>query len=141
MPICSDPQATAEFWLKVDENKPASERPVFVCRFLTARQIREVRRLVKSAYEEKDDAEAAALLDKSLAIGIVGWRNYPGEFSIERIADVLSESEQWELAWSWPLAVSVAEKDRKGSASPSPSVGDRSAATVAAASASTSLTK
>ncbi len=141
MPVCADPNATATFHLKSDADKPTGSRPEFIVRFVTARQMREARKLARQAYEEKDDDKAAELMDKQYAIGLVGWNNYGGDFSVSAISDKLTTVEQWELLWGWMNAVVVAENDRKGPDSPPPSVGDSSAGTVAAASVETSPTK
>lgn len=144
MPISSDPQSTAPYWLACDADKPEETRPTFICRFMTRREHRRVDELVKQAYASKKDDECFALLVDALRVGIVGWRNVKDHagneipFDLSNVDAVLTDREIWEAAYGYPQAVSQTERERFLSRSQSQPIGESSAAT-AATSATTNL--
>ena len=126
MPIALDGE-TVNVSLKTDEGKPVETRPAFVCHYLTCRQVLAYEKAIRAASEAKEQSEQNDLLDKALAIAIVGVKNLAGE-----IDDVLTPAEKWELSYTIPLAVQQSELDKKKSLSKSPSTGANSEASVPA---------
>ena len=132
MPISSDPNATAEFFLEVDRAKPAAKRPVFLVRFMTGRDLAQIESLIEQAEAQPStsDGNAAAytLLCRAIAIGVVGWRNMAGRDGVPLAFDaaklesllgadetgwsLLSERELWELATLYSFAARPAGADR-----------------------------
>lgn len=116
MPISADPDATAEYSLASDADKPAESRPVFICRFMTRKEHRHVADLVQEAYDTpatpEGDAECYRLLIEAIGIGVVGWRNIAIPFDLSRLDEALSDREFWELARNYPGAVRSTERDR-----------------------------
>ncbi len=111
--IASDPDQTVDVSLKLDGNK--LEKPVFTFRFLTCRQVLAVQRLLKTARDsENGDQEACVrCLVDAVKTGMVGWR-IPGDsgtFDPERLPDLLTPSELWELAYQTIDAVTLKEID------------------------------
>lgn len=118
MPLGLDPDATVELWLDSDADKPIESRPVFLFRFLTCRNVRQVQDLRKQAIDSQVDT--LKLIDEALLIGLAGWRNMNGiPFSPEAINDVLTPQEKWELVCEFPSRINLTESDRKNSRSPS----------------------
>ena len=120
MPIALDPDRTIDIVLKLDEGKP--NPPAFVCKFLTGRQVAKVQQL-RAAVSERGliDQQAIDQLSEALGVGLVGWRNLPGEFAVGRLADVLTFAEMFELAGKMVTRTDATEEELKNSASPSAS--------------------
>lgn len=123
MPLSADPDRLAEFSLATDRDKPAESRPVFLCRFMTRREHQKIDDLFSRALAEDDPSARWQLLRQIIEIGVVGWRNFGREFSIDAIADVLSDLEIWELARDYRFAVLLSEADLKNLSGPSGSNG------------------
>jgi hypothetical protein len=147
MPLAADPNATVDFSLGSDRDKPAASRPVFIVRMLTRRQASEIERLTKAANETKDDRECFDLCWQAITQGVVGWRNFVDpstgkplkEFSSDNLSAALSDLEIFELLLSYPLAVRLEERGRfnLGPAPPSGSASAPVPSTNATPSAST----
>jgi hypothetical protein len=136
MPIALDPDTTFPVALASDADKPEAERPVFLFRALTCRQLRKVQDLREKARQAKDNGECERLVDEALAVGLTGWRNMGDvAFSLEAIDDLLTWPEKWELLDKYPAAVILGETDRKNLRSPSPTTEAISADTATATSA------
>lgn len=133
MPLGLDPNATVDFWLRSDADKPEAERPTFVFHYLTKRQVRRYDELhTVTQAKGSDDADVDKAVNEMLAIGLVGWRNMGVEFDLAKLDDILTIPEKFELAFLYPEAVIQSERDLvKKFTSPSPSDGDVSAGVVA----------
>lgn len=126
MPLCSDPDATVEFSLLTDRQKPDATRPVFLARFVTCRQMAAIHRHIDEAKRKAEAADKAGEetigptmphLTAALAVICVGWRNVntpPGD--MEALQDVLTEDELWGLLYGLIGAVRLKELDKKKSA-------------------------
>jgi len=118
MPVCADPNDTAPLSLKSDANIAAESRPTFQVKFLTDSELRQLRRLLKAASEEKDEDKAVAKVEEALRVGIVGaanlaFRGKPLDFdAIKNFGDYFTSREMWELAYGQIEAVTVGEQDR-----------------------------
>lgn len=122
MPIACDPEQTVWISLAVDADKPEPERPQFRCRYLTAAQVRRVGTLINDAIEAGADSKAAKMVAEAVLLGVNGWRNMtdpsgePLEFDPERLSDILTVTEQFELAGLTVSETRLSEYDRKKSA-------------------------
>lgn len=128
--IALDPNATTTFCLPTHSNAPEGERPEFVARFLTAREWATAQRRIREAGDvEHDDIEKGVEhLVETLRPILVGWKRIRGrdgrefdEFEIDRLPDVLTLIELWDLVYASLDAIQLAETDLKKSASPSQS--------------------
>lgn len=139
MPLASDPDATARYWLKSDASKPEESRPTFYFRFITRRQRTQIVDLLTRANATASDAECFSLLGQAILLGLKGWKNILDEsgqtieFSKENWDAPLTSREIWEMAIDYPAAVSLAEADKKKSDSQSPADGVPSATDAEAA--------
>lgn len=136
MPISLDPQATVDVSLESDAGKPPDARPTFLCRFLTVKAHLRVGKLLRDAAGAGEADKANGLLTEALSLCVAGWRNMGGhgDYSPDKLDEVLTVSEKWELAAAASTAPTLSEQDRKGSASPS-EAGTVDSATVPTASA------
>lgn len=126
MPLCSDPDATVEFSLLTDRQKPDATRPVFLARFVTCRQMAAIYRHIDEAKRKAEAAEKAGEetiaptmphLTAALAVICVGWRNVNAPSGdIDALLDALTEDELWGLLYGLIGAVRVQEIDKKKSA-------------------------
>ena len=132
--IALDPSETLWISLKADEAKPETTRPAFECRYLTVAQARKIRRALDAAMHADDD-KAESIIREALTGVLVNWRNVPGTFAVEGLAEVLTITEMFELAASCVHKTSVSEWDRKKSVSPSDSAGAQPVSAAPAASA------
>ena len=132
MPIAFDPSARRSYILRSDRGKPASDRPVFMFRYMT----RSEKRSYLELGNEPADVTAArgvdetmTLLYQRLAEVLAGWeglRNRKGQDIVyvpasegesqrqasERIAaveDALIDKEIWELYWAGASEVDEAD--------------------------------
>lgn len=112
MPIAIDPDQTVDYVLKHDAKKPPESRPVFVCRALSRRESRRVIGMVEAAHAERDDAASYQKLIDALRVGVVGWRGMPIPFDLDRIDEICTDGELWELAWGYPLGANLTSDDR-----------------------------
>jgi hypothetical protein len=125
MPVSSNPNARAPFWLRCDEETPMKERPVFLVKFMTTAEVEQYGRVLWEA----------------VTIGVTGWRNVndadgkPIPFDAEHVIPVLTEPELFELACNYPSAVRLAPEDYHFFASPSGSAAGGSAGSAAPAAA------
>lgn len=71
MPIALDPEATHEYVLERDQKRPDDERPTFVFRYMTKRQLREFEQWRKGG----DDEDVFDALDAAISNRLVGWRS------------------------------------------------------------------
>lgn len=124
MLIAMDPSQTFELTLDFYKQQPEESRPIFVCRFLTCRQVLKFEQLIAEAGDKRKDQEGAnRLLNEALGLAVVGWKNVSSDFSIDALSDVLTPREKWELAFAIPGEVVLAESNKKKSISPSASDG------------------
>jgi hypothetical protein len=117
MPLALDPNATVEYSLKLDAGKPPEQRPVFLLRHLSCRDVLRARQLLDNAVEEKDAVKGNELLNAVLAIGLAGWRNIDRTFAADNFDDVLTPGEKGELAYACVTEPRLREHDLKNSAS------------------------
>lgn len=123
-----DPECTAVVELESYGHRPAAARPRFRAHYLTARDWLRYRDLLRQAPDTPDE-QGLERLTAALALALVGWENVadsggPVAFSsaaVQRLPDLLTFAELWELAYGVLKAVQLSEADRKKSASPSPS--------------------
>lgn len=134
MPLALDPEARFELVLESDADKPAGERPTFVCRFMPNRDWKVVAHVADRIGELAAEGIEAMLtqMEDALALALVDWRHMGGiDYARERIPDVLTPGELVELIQKavQQTSVSVAEKNASGSQSPSDGDGSASTAT------------
>jgi hypothetical protein len=131
VPIACDPNATYEFVLKSDQEKP-EPRATFIFRHLVMRQKRIYRKLEQRKDNELRDLGADQVIEKlyeCLAQVLVGWRDlkdaagaavaFPSaeakspkpEALQSLLDDLLTEGELWELYWA--AIHELSESDRK----------------------------
>lgn len=119
MPLALSPKMTVDVCLETDKAKPETERPVFVFRFLTCRQVLELADLIEAAEKAEGRHVVNDALTKALAVGLVDWRGIEKPFSLNEIDGVLTPSEKWELAYKSIREIQMKESDLKKSASQS----------------------
>jgi hypothetical protein len=105
VPLSTNPNARAAYWLASDANVPSSTRPVFLVRFMQPDEHSRHQAILEQASAEPDDRRCAELLIEAVRIGIDGWRNFPQPFSDQAFFDLLSDRERWEVAWNYPAVV------------------------------------
>jgi hypothetical protein len=135
MPFSCDPDATFDLVLKIDQGKPAEQRPTFQCRYLSCREEAKVDRLWKEAFDDATPIDAFyAKLQEAAWIIVAGWRNWTDRVGrpIPYAADSLMElgnSDLQELIQSSMKEQRLSEAQKKGSRSPSASPTGTSAPT------------
>lgn len=122
MPIALEPQETRMFWLESDKDKPMSSRPMFCCRAFSKRS-RITYERIQTEIKSLPDSESARdefdrLIRQGIELGVVGWKNFPDDFSIDNLENTLEDVELIELFKGWPSAFMVTGEDRKNSQSP-----------------------
>ena len=119
MPIASDPNATYEFILSTDKDKPEAEQAVFVLRYLTCTKWKEVSKMYDAFTAGANDLESqfeAAI--GVISAGLVEWENlkYPDGKPVcvpeSNLLDILGIEELTELMQA-VLAQSVSDEDKK----------------------------
>jgi len=75
MPMALEPTQTFEIVLESDRGKPPDERPVFLARYLTGRQWRQVSEMDEAMAAAAGGAAACDVLYDALRRCIAGWRN------------------------------------------------------------------
>ena len=151
MPIAADPDKLCEYWLESDKDKPEATRPVFLCRFMTQRQLDRAVEFLQTAIKIGNGPDAWKAVRDAIQVGVVGWRNMrraddgtdPGEFSMDKLTEVLTNQEIRELAGlterdGYLTRVQLAEGDLKNSGSPQPGTVAQSANPAGAEPAETS---
>lgn len=132
MPLALDVTATFEIVLESDAGKSPETRPVFVCRYLSGRELRQVAEALDSLDAAASGAEAIDKVFEQLERFVTGWENMIGRDGAEipcepgRLADLLTIGEAQELA-AKAMASGPQAADLKKSASQSPSEPDCSA--------------
>lgn len=123
MPIGFDPNDTIPVKLDCfDGDKPDDQRATFTCRHLTSKQVKEVARLRREAWEADTYEDRDAKLNAALLVGIVGWDNLrddkgePVKFAPEAF-DEFAYSLRFDMAGEYPDALFFSEIDRKKSSS------------------------
>jgi len=136
MPLGLDPEQTADVWLKSDAPKPLATRPTFQFKYLTSRELRQVQELRAQARKEEDNAKCEKLIFSALAIALRGWKNMTSlegdqlveiPYAFDRLPEITTLAEQWELLNDFPQNVMNSENDRANFPSPSPSPSANSA--------------
>lgn len=141
MPIGLSPKQTVAVSLATDvvDYPDEAQRPAFLCRFMSCEAHVELWEILPRAYGEDDNRKCSELLDQVLALGVVGWRNMPGEFSIPAISKLLTVREKWELIAKMQSQTRLEEAERgkfaAGAASGSAGAAPAAAATATAATA------
>jgi len=126
MPIALDPKRTFTVTLESDRDKPVETRPLFVCRYLTARQWKEIARLQDGIDESAGGAEALERIIEAIAMGLVGWENMiapDGErvpFDAHDLDTLLTMPEAMELFQKMLAQQQLTGADAKKSESRSP---------------------
>lgn len=117
MPISTLPGERRRFWLRVDEDTPADQRPYFECAAPTRATMMKHRQLVDEAAALKEGPEAYRLIHEAAALGVKGWGNLPEPFDASRMQEqldaFLSDGELVELATGWPGAFALSESERQ----------------------------
>ncbi len=137
MPLALEPDQTIEISLKIDETKPPETRPAFIVRFMSSRDRRRVREQIDAAMAADNDEAAEQAIRTALQIGLTSWLRLktPGGDNIpydpDRLPDLLTDLEMWELVGLLLEKTRLAELDRKNSGSPSAAVPAASVQTVA----------
>lgn len=137
MPIALNPARKVRLHLDLDREIEESKRPVFVARYLTADETSQLVELYGKAIDAQSDAEARELLNRALAIGIVGWENIERDgvpVPFGAFSSILSPSEMYELVRKLRHETALSEIDLKKSRSPSPEDTGKSAPAAATAS-------
>lgn len=123
MPIGFDPNDTIPVKLDCfDGGKPDDQRATFTCRHLTSKQVKEVARLRREAWDADTYEGRDAKLNAALLVGIAGWENVrddagnPVPFAPEAF-DEFAYSLRFDMAGEYPDAVFFTEIDRKNSRS------------------------
>lgn len=140
MPFVLDPDETIDLMLKSDQAKPPERQMTFSFKHLSARNYRQLKRLLDQAFAaadaEKDDEEDAAT-EEALKLGI--GRIDSGEkipaVTTDQVIDSLTVDERWELLIEWRKRLTLGDAEKKASPSPLPSLTESSvpvAATVSA---------
>ena len=141
MPIALDPSETFEVSLPADEGKAAETRPVFVCRFLTARRWREMARVGDESPEALTGEDVLDRAVHALRLSLCGWRGLPVEYAEDAdLLDLLTVGEVWELYYLIRRGSCLSVSAKKGCASPSPT-GTAASAPAAAETAETAPTR
>lgn len=133
MPIATDPQQTFNIVLEFDEDKPAETRPTFICRYLTARQWKQIARLQDEIDEaSRGDVALDKILD-ALTMSVAGWRNMTDTdgreipFDLSGLDALLTMGEVMELFQKILTGQKPTETDEKKSVSQSHISSDESA--------------
>jgi len=109
MPISADPDRAVWYPLELQPDKQ------FLCRFMTVREHLKIDDLITEANQISDEKAAIAKLVEIVAVGVIDWKGIDGEFSPEKLVDVLTPSELIELATGYRYAVRAKESDLKKS--------------------------
>lgn len=119
MPIAFDTSQTFTVHLDSDADKPDDVRPVFVYRYLTAREWSKLCAFC-DAREGLDGSvmEATDTALKHAATGLVGWKNIAVSFSADALGDVVNFREAMELAYKCANANTSGPEDKKKPESP-----------------------
>jgi len=112
MPICASPDATFDFHLVSDADKPDESRPAFVCRFRTNRDWHAAKAKLDSLKDVSDEDCFAGMLEV-LNAGITGIKHMPGYRDFAHVFDYLDDNERWELAWGHLIGQRMTEAERK----------------------------
>lgn len=141
MPIAIDPSSRIPVVLESDEGK--ENPPTFYVRPLTMRETRNADTLDQRMREANaGDGDPYAVLVAGVRVALVGWANINGldgkpiTFDLEKIEDVLTIEECFELMRKIVRAGSLSKEDKKKSESQPLSAADNSANTVPAESVS-----
>lgn len=131
MLIAIDPKATFEIEVPGQEDVPAAERVVLVCRYQTMSSLLRARAALQKAVESKNDADYAEGLLAALRCGVTEVRNLPASCAtgVDGLADVLTPSGLHDLAFMVAREQALSEQQRKNSESQSSGSPERSATT------------
>jgi len=125
MPIACDPERRVAFSLTLDKAEQGESAPIFYARFITCRQRMRMVELNREAIDADSDADGQAKVLEALSIILTGWEklvdqdNRPVPFEMDRLLDVLTDIELWELFMASMAAVRMEERELKKSASQS----------------------
>lgn len=116
--IALDPEQTWRVGFDIEAAKPDAARRWLVVRFATARQYERIKDLGRQA--DGDDADVKKrleLLGQALEICAVRWEGVAGEstFARDRLADLLSIDDHWELWQKFLNEQRATEVERKKS--------------------------
>ena len=127
MPIALDPNQTVSVRLHADDGI------AFKCRHLTVRQTIQLRQLLEKSRTASGDDEALPIMLEALSLGVVGVEGDAdtGPFKIDRLLDLLTPLELWQLALEMQRQTRATEADLKNLRSRQPSDGAHSAAVAA----------
>lgn len=147
MPVALDPKQTFEISLRIDEELPAAERPVFVYRFAAAREARRMSALYEKVMAAEDDAEmpfeTTDQVFEQLQERLVGWRNMIDPATGEEIPFEPADLDRLlTLTEAFALLARVCTQgpdapEKKRSSSPSECSGEKSAEDAGALEAAT----
>jgi len=133
MPLALDPEATFDFWLESDKDKPAERRPTFIFKHLSLRQTRAAAGPIDAVSTTADTGGTIAALCDGVRAGLVGWRGMTGRdgndipYDPARLDEIITAREAWELWFGAATGRSPNEADLKNSESPSHSSSANSA--------------
>lgn len=114
MPISLDPNETFELTLDIDSNK--SIKPVFICKYLTAREHKKALALLSEVMKKDKDIEIADGYLDVIKMCITNWKNIAIPFSPDSFEDVLTINEIWELGSSILGRMMISQHEKKVSA-------------------------
>lgn len=138
MPLVCEPNATFDYVLECDRDKPLESRPTFVFRYLNCRKWRELAAISDSLGSGKSGPEVMDICLKVITEIITDWRNITDAngqelpYNPDNLADILTMSEVQEMMLAGITQQSVSDEDKKKSESQSVSKLEPSAKTVQA---------
>jgi len=110
MPLVLEPNATYEYVLDCDKEKPADKQPTFIFKYLSSREWKTAAKLSDKFDKKLDSAKDGEIGDvavdavfEAIKIPLTGWRNMTMpdgreiEFAAEKLEDILTPSEAMEL--------------------------------------------
>jgi hypothetical protein len=137
MSLACEPNATYEYVLRSDKDKPVEKQPAFIFSYVSARRWKELCGIYAEFDKSKTGKEGIDKAIEFIHLTLVGWKNI---FSIEgveipfapdKLADIVSMPEVMELREA-VMAQGVSAADKKKLDLLSPSGTDSSAKTAPA---------
>jgi len=133
MSLAADPNQTIEIVLQSDKNLPPETQPVFYFKYLTCRKWKAFLALREKMKDVKTVAEVVDVAIEILSLNLCGWKNVVAadgtkvEFSLDKIEDILSPDDIYDLMTVEKEQQTLSADDKKKLDSPSQSDTDSSA--------------
>lgn len=118
MPRFLEAEGTFPHVLESDKGK--ENAPEFLLAVLSKRDSKNLRKLTRQYFDEKDIDRRDELLTEAMAIVLKGWKNIPIEFNADNV-EKLTELECLELVSAATLGTYLSAEDKKKSESASKS--------------------